>query len=587
LRVNFPAITKNIRAEKTPEDLSQAFGTRVLLADFHHSIRENSAGFGLRSSSNPKSNMAKSIAPRRLREHWINKKEIALLDVREEGPYSESHPLWAISVPVSEIEKKLPALVPRLSAPIVVYDDGEKYVARAAARISALGYRDVSILEGGLTGYSVIGEVYRDVGVPSKAFGELVESINHTPSMSASEVKNVLESESDVVVLDARRFEEYNTMSIPRGRSCPGGELLYRVFEAVPSPETTVIVNCAGRTRSIVGTQSLINSRIPNKVVALRNGTIGWTLEGLELETKKTERVPQPSVEASQKARLHADSWAKYVGVSFIDEEKLLGFAAESEDRSLYLLDVRDPEEYALGHPAGFSNAPGGQLVQATEEWVGVRGARIILYDTDGVRARMTASWLLQLGWEVHVLDERSAVPPSLSIADPHSLDPLPSGSLTVDALRSLREATIVDLARSPLYSKGHIPGAWFASGPEIIRDLTSVSGDGPIVLTSSDGIIAAANLEYARNSLQREILYVAGGTAAWVAAGHSLETESRWLSQPIDIYKRPYEGTSNARKDMQGYLDWEYGLVAQLANDGVSGFHVVRDRREQSGKLT
>lgn len=178
-----------------------------------------------------------------------------------------------------------------------------------------MGYRDASILKGGLSGYALVGEVYRDVNVPSKAFGELVESINHTPSLSARNVKELLENESDVAVLDARRFEEYNTMSIPSGRSCPGGELLYRVFEAVPSPNTTVVVNCAGRTRSIVGTQSLINAGIPNKVVALQNGTIGWILEGLNLETKKTERVLRPSVQASRKAREYAKSWSDYVGV--------------------------------------------------------------------------------------------------------------------------------------------------------------------------------------------------------------------------------------------------------------------------------
>ncbi|CAG7994917.1 unnamed protein product [Penicillium salamii] len=519
--------------------------------------------------------MAKSITARELRKYWINQDEVALLDVREEGPYSESHPLWALSVPVSEIETKLPPLVPRLSAPIVVYDDGEKYADRAAARILALGYRNVFILEGGLSAYSLVGEVYRDVNVPSKAFGELVESITHTPSWSAREVKNVLESESDVVVLDARRFTEYNTMSIPRGRSCPGGELLYRVFQAAPSPETTVIVNCAGRTRSIVGTQSLINSGIPNKVYALRNGTIGWTLEGLDLETKKTERVPAPSVDAARKAQLHAEKWASHAGVSVIDDVQLIRFAEESEDRSLYLLDVRDPDEFAAGHPAGFSNAPGGQLVQATDEWVGVRGARIVLYDADGVRARMTASWLLQLGWEVYIFG--TVVPAGLKSPATPSWQPPQTGAITVDDLQKLKGAVVVDLARSPVYRKGHIPGAWFASGPELSRDLKTVTGDGPIVLTSPDGDVAAINREEARASTMREILYLSGGTAAWVTAGLPLETEEHRLSEPIDVYKRPYEGTSNARKDMQGYLDWEYGLVAQLANDGVSGFHVIR----------
>ncbi|KAJ5537832.1 hypothetical protein N7494_007311 [Penicillium frequentans] len=525
--------------------------------------------------------MVKEVDASAVRDHWRNGKEIALIDVREEGPYADSHPLFAISVPVSEIETKFPALIPRLSAYVVVYDNGEGYTERAVHRMNAMGYGNVDTLHGGLSAYKRSGEVYRDVNVPSKAFGELVESINHTPSLSARDVKELLAKESDVTVLDARRFEEYHTMSIPRGRSCPGGELVYRMFEAVPSPSTTVVVNCAGRTRSILGTQSLINSGIPNRVVALRNGTIGWTLEGLKLETGETTRIPQPSLSALKKARQCAESWAKYLDVSVIDEILLENFLCDKDQSATtYFLDVRDPDEYALGHIEGFSNAPGGQLVQATDEWVCVRGARIVLYDTDGVRARMTASWLLQMGWEVHVLDDRATIPERIKIPQIPPWTPSERDAISIDALQRLHGATVVDLARSPAYCKGHIPGAWFASGPELVRDLKRVNGDGPIVLTSPDGLVAAANLEATEFPTTRQIFYLAGGTKAWVEAGHPLETESRWLSEPIDVYKRPYEGTSNAREDMQGYLDWEYGLVAQLANDGVSGFRVQRDRR-------
>ncbi|KAJ5112780.1 hypothetical protein N7532_000825 [Penicillium argentinense] len=521
----------------------------------------------------------KSISPQELRHHWVNRDEIALLDVREEGPYSDAHPLFALSVPVSEIEEKLPPLVPRLSTPVVVYDDGEGYVDRAVARITALGYSHVSILDGGLSGYARVGEVYRDVNVPSKAFGELVESIRHTPSLAAPDAKKLLDQNPDVVVLDARRYEEYHTMSIPGGRSCPGGELLYRVFEAAPSPETTVIVNCAGRTRSIVGTQSLLNASVPNKVVALRNGTIGWTLEGLQLEHRREERAPPPSPEALRKARRHAEAWAQHVGVVTVDGCQVGQWASES--RTLYLLDVRDPSEYTQSHAKGFANAPGGQLVQATDEWVGVRGARIVLYDTDGIRARMTASWLLQLGWEVYVLDANSTVPDVEPLVEWKGVSrDAPAGAITIDELQSLSDVTIVDLARSPVYRKGHIPGAWFASGPELVHDLKTIPGDGPIVLTSPDGQLAAANVDEARDHLpSRQLLYLTGGTAAWVSHGLALSSDdSRWLSSPIDVYQRPYEGTSNAREAMQGYLDWEYGLVAQLANDGVSCFHVVRE---------
>ena len=64
----------------------------------------------------------------------------------------------------------------------------------------------------------------------------------------------------------------------------PGAELVLRAGRVAPDPETTIIVNCAGRTRSIIGTQSLINAGVANKVVALRNGTIGWNLAEQDLD---------------------------------------------------------------------------------------------------------------------------------------------------------------------------------------------------------------------------------------------------------------------------------------------------------------
>jgi rhodanese-related sulfurtransferase len=521
--------------------------------------------------------MTRTITAQSVRAYWAEGREIALLDVREEGPFADAHPLFALSVPVSEIETSHPALVPRLSAPIVVYDSGEGYAARAATRIEALGYRDVAILEGGLQAYARVGEVYRDVNVPSKAFGELVEAIRHTPSLPAAEVRRILDEETDVVVVDARRFEEFSTMSIPGGRSLPGGELVYRIREAAPSPDTLVVVNCAGRTRSIIGTQSLVNAGLPNRVVALRNGTIGWTLEGLSLATRRTEQVAQPSDATRAWARERAAAWATHVGVPAIGAEDLARFRTEAETRTLYTLDVRDPTEHALGRPAGFASAPGGQLVQATDEWLGVRGARVVLYDDDGVRARMAASWLIQMGWDASVLADGAARPDAFPAPEQARVSLPAESALTPDDLARLTDATVVDLARSPAYRRGHVPGAWHASGPELARDLAALPGDGPVVLTSPDGQVAAANLTDARGATARPVLVLAGGTRAWTEAGRPLETDGRFVSEPNDVYKRPYEGTDNARAAMQGYIDWELQLVAQLANDGIARFHVAR----------
>jgi len=524
--------------------------------------------------------MTNKMAPAELRRRWRAGEEVALLDMREEGPYSLAHPFFAVPLPLSQIELRIGGLIPRLAAPIVVYDNGEGYAERAITRIAALGYTDVSILDGGLEAYTRIGEVFRDVNVPSKAFGELVEAIRHTPSLSSNEAKALIEAEPNLVVLDARRFEEYRTMSIPRGISVPGGELAYRAREIAASADTTIIVNCAGRTRSIIGTQSLINAGLPNRIFALRNGTIGWTLAGHGVERGKTDRFLQRPDATYSVAITEAKAWAKRVGVSVIDRRTLDSFLKQTAERTLYLLDVRTPEEYERGHPPGFISTPGGQLVQAIDEWVAVRGARLVLFDDDGVRARMTASWLVQMGWEAHVLDLDVIAATEIGTPPPQR-PPRPSaGSATIDIAELAAHGagpTIVDLARSPAYAAGHLPGAHFVLASRFAEDLPRVPGNGPIVLTSNDGGEALFALADATASTARKVSVLNGGTRAWIESNGSLESDRHsWISQPDDVYKRPYEGTDNASSAMQAYIDWELQLVAQLANDSVSNFHVV-----------
>ncbi|UZE47832.1 rhodanese-like domain-containing protein [Rhodopseudomonas sp. P2A-2r] len=411
--------------------------------------------------------MTRLVTTAEVRASLIEGREIALFDVREEGPYSRAHPLFAVSLPLSRIELRVLDLVPRWDAPIVVYDDGEGYAARAEARLQQLGYSNVAQLDGGLDGWRRAGgEIFIDVNAPSKAFGELVESTRHTPSLAAHEVERLIADKADIVVLDSRRFEEYRTMSIPSGTSVPGGELVLRVQDLAPRPETTVIVNCAGRTRSIIGTQSLINAGIPNKVFALRNGTIGWTLAGLELDRGAERRFPELSADARAAAQARAQALAERAGVRNVSPETVSQWQQQS-DVTLYLLDVRTPAEFEAGHLPGFRSAPGGQLVQATDEWVGVRHGRIVLADDDGVRATLAASWLIQMGWrDVHVLD--GGIKGGHLETGPRAPrhPPSPSGTIatiTPQALAAERDQTVViDLATSPRHASGHVPGAWF-----------------------------------------------------------------------------------------------------------------------------
>ncbi|WP_304186569.1 rhodanese-like domain-containing protein [Phenylobacterium aquaticum] len=522
--------------------------------------------------------MISETAPADVRLAWITRQEIALIDLREEDPFAKDHPLFASQLPLSRLELEILDRVPRRDTKIVLYDNGEGLVARAAERLARLGYRAVTALAGGLEGWRRAGlELFQDVNSASKAFGELVESRRHTPSVPAPDAKALIETEPNLVVLDARRFEEYQTMSIPRGVSVPGAELVLRAREIAPDPSTTIIVNCAGRTRSIIGAQSLINAGLPNKVYALRNGTIGWTLAGQDLEHGRDGRFPQTSPDRETEARQSARAVSYRAGVKHIDPRGL-DILGRDAGRTLYRFDVRTPEEYAAGHIPGFRSAPGGQLVQETDVFAPVRGARIVLADDKGARADMSASWLAQMGWEVYVLNggfdrdlERGPRRPTRP-----ALPDVPSLT-AAELIAGGGDLIVIDVATSAQHRKGHVPGAWFAVRASLAQALIVLPEGLDIVFTSPDGDLARlAAADFAPLTRQR-VSALAGGTAAWIAAGGPLETGLPKAATFVDdIYRRPYEGTDNAAEAMQAYLDWEYGLVDQLARDGAHGFYVI-----------
>ncbi len=343
-----------------------------------------------------------TVTPSEVRRALLLRDEIALLDLRHEAVFATGHPLFAANMAADRIALEAELRLPRKDVPIVVYDAGDGLVADAADRLAGLGYSDVRQLDGGLEAWRKAGyELFQDVNSYAKAFGELVESRRHTPSLPAEEVARLIASKANIAVLDVRRFDEYATMNIPGSVSVPGAELVLRAGGVAPDPETTIIVNCAGRTRSIIGTQSLINAGVTNKVVALRNGTIGWTLARQDLEHGADRRT---GVGLFEGAKANAREVAYRAGVRHIGPDEAAAMQAQVH-RTLYRFDVRDAEEYAVGHLPGFRHYPGGQLVQEIDMAAPVRGARILLADNMGVRADMTASWLAQMGWETYVLD--------------------------------------------------------------------------------------------------------------------------------------------------------------------------------------
>jgi len=502
-------------------------------------------------------------------------KELALVDVREELIFSQNHLLWARNVPLSRLELRFARLVPRKSTRIVLCDDNDGLAERAAVILADAGYSDLSCLDGGIAAWETAGFVtFSGVHVPSKAFGEFVEHDSETPSVSATELDAMMRGGGDLKVLDSRPFDEYSRISIPTGINVPGAELVLRVRDIAPSPDTTIVVNCAGRTRSIIGAQSLSNAGIPNKVVALRNGTMGWHLAGLTCAAGKSDRAPDVSGASIAWARDAAEKVARRFSVTRVDRATVEQWRRDAA-RTTYVFDVRDPAEYKAGHYPGAISSPGGQLVQATDIYAGVHGARIVLSDDKEVRALMTASWLKQMGWQdIFVLPEagrETDTPAPILGSIPSDAAVEPSKVLEID------NVSVIDLSASPHYRRGHIPGAWFAIRGRLDKALPKIPPRQAVILTSEDGVLAALAVAEARALTPSPVHWLKGGNAAWAAAGFPLSTAEKMADDPIDVWLKPYERPNDHEAAMNAYLSWEVDLLDRVKQDGTTHFLPAR----------
>lgn len=508
-------------------------------------------------------------------------RELAILDAREEGEFGRSHLFWAVPCALSKMEVRARTLLPRRDVRVVCTDGGEGYAARLAAYLEMIGCTDVSVLEGGTPGWVAAGHVaFSGVNVPSKAFGEWVEHHYGTPSVDPAELKGMMEAGADMVVLDSRPIDEFRRMTIPGAVNVPGGELVYRIGELVTRPETTVVVNCAGRTRSILGAQSLRSAGIPNKVVALRNGTMGWELAGFACDRGREVRYPEGTPGSLEAAFARADRFARRHGVQFATRAELEKMRADAK-RTTYVLDVRDPEEYAAGHLHGSRSAPGGQLVQATDQWVAVRGARIVLVDDTGVRARMAGGWLRQLGgWDVVVLADglegrleegswKPDCPEAAAVRVPH----VTPAELAVLAAEGAVQ--VIDLARSIDFRDGHIPGSIWGIRTRLDRLAGRLTGDRQIVVAAPEEAQARLAAQELLGFARAPVKVLSGGTAAWKAAGFPLAADRRDPPDAdcADFYLRPYDRNEGVEAAMKEYLSWEIDLVHEVEKDGDAPF--------------
>lgn len=507
------------------------------------------------------------LQPSKAKTLLTAKEEIAFVDVREHGQYGEGHPFFVVNLPYSRLELTVSSLIPRQTVKIVLLDDNDGVAEKAAKRLTALRYGDVCILEGGAPAWEDAGyTLFKGVNLPSKTFGELVEHAMGTPSITVEEFQAKRRDGAKLILLDGRSPQEFHTMNIPGALSCPNAELPHRLPMLAGDPETTIVVNCAGRTRSIIGAQSLRNLLPSNEVYALRNGTQGWCLAGLELDRGcDPGELPKLDGTALAVSRDRAATLRSRFSIPQIDLDTLASW--EKDDaRTLYLFDVRTVEEYSDSHVAGASHAPGGQLVQATDQWVAVRGARIVLSDDTGLRAANTAIWLRGMGHDVLVLDHDASKCETVVKPPPSAIQlnlPVTSPNALTDRLAG--GATLLDVSPGMAYREAHVEHAVWVTRSRL--DSLNISAERDIILACrTPGVAELAAIDIREQGLTR-LSRLDGTPDDWRKAGLTIVASADQPSEEdcIDflffVHSR-HEGDLEASRR---YLKWEVNLLKQV----------------------
>ena len=519
--------------------------------------------------------MPHETSPESLEALLQGKSQFALLDVREPGEYNSSHIPGASLVPRKQLEFRIADSVPFKGTPVVLCDDDGRRADLAASTVQHMGYEHVSVLQGGINKWVTQGYGTEwGVNVPSKDFGERIEVEHHVPEIDSVDLNERIQRGDKLVILDTRTPEEFNRFCIPGGRSVPGAELALRITDITKDldDDTTVIINCAGRTRSIIGTRVLQRMGVAN-VYGLENGTAGWLLAGYRLETGADRlELPEVSTEGLSAAEAYASELASQDGVRYLDVADLQALMERRSGESLYLIDVRTEDEYEQGHIPDFQWFPGGQAVQRSDELAVVKHAPIVFACDGKVRATVTASWYRQMGFdEIYVLD--GGVPAwadsgldletGLQTAAPQVLEDARRRVRMVSPqdVQSNQDATVVYVDTSQSFANGHVPGAhWLPRGwlEHRVAEIAQSKG-APVVATCSvglDSVLAAATL---MDMGYTDVAALDGGVAAWRNADLPLEKGlTGVMSAPTDML---LSGIDRNYADMMNYLRWEEEL--------------------------
>lgn len=109
-----------------------------------------------------------------------------------------------------------------------------------------------------------------------------------TQQVSIKDLKDAIDANKEMVILDVREPNEYDVAHIPDAINVPRGLLEFSIWTVVPNKEEKIFVYCKTGARAALATK-LLNEMGYKNAVAVNTGGVAWVQAGYPVKTSITD----------------------------------------------------------------------------------------------------------------------------------------------------------------------------------------------------------------------------------------------------------------------------------------------------------
>jgi len=111
-----------------------------------------------------------------------------------------------------------------------------------------------------------------------------------TKHISIAELKQAIDDEADVVILDVRTPKEFEAAHIPEAVNAPRGLLEFSIWALVPDQKETIYVYCKTGARAALATR-VLNELGYSNAIAVDTGGVEWVKAGYPVQTSISDET--------------------------------------------------------------------------------------------------------------------------------------------------------------------------------------------------------------------------------------------------------------------------------------------------------